>query len=73
MAELVTTQLRAEGFEVMLAATAEEGLVLAAKRKPQLITVDIFLPAMDGWEFMRRLRADPKLANTPVDAVPAPI
>jgi DNA-binding response OmpR family regulator len=66
MAELIETQLHAEGFEVMRAATAEEGLVRAAKRRPQLITLDIFLPEMDGWEFMRRLRADPKLAATPV-------
>ena len=66
MAELIAAQLRAEGFEVMRAATAEEGLVRAAKRRPQLITLDIFLPAMDGWEFMRRLKADPKLADTPV-------
>ena len=66
VAELIAGQLRAEGFEVMRAATAEEGLVRAAKRRPQLITLDIFLPAMDGWEFMRRLKADPKLADTPV-------
>jgi PAS domain S-box-containing protein len=66
MADLITTQLRAEGFEVMRAATAEEALVRAAKRKPQLITLDIFLPAMDGWEFMRRLKAEPKLADTAV-------
>ena len=66
MAELIAAQLRAEGFEVMRAATAEEGLARAAKRRPQLITLDIFLPAMDGWEFMRRLKADPKLADTPV-------
>jgi CheY-like chemotaxis protein len=65
-AELIEAQLRAEGFEVMRAATAEEGLVRAAKRHPQLITLDIFLPTMDGWEFMRRLKADPKLADTPV-------
>jgi CheY-like chemotaxis protein len=50
----------------MRAATGEEGLVRAAKRKPQLITLDIFLPVMDGWEFLRRLRADPRLADTPV-------
>jgi CheY-like chemotaxis protein len=66
MADLIAAQLRAEGFEVMRAATAEEGLVRAAKRKPQIITLDIFLPAMDGWEFMRCLKADPKLADTPV-------
>jgi len=66
MANLITAQLRAEGFDVMRAATAEEGLVRAAKHQPQLITLDIFLPAMDGWEFMRRVRADPKIADTPV-------
>ena len=66
VAELIAGQLRAEGFEVMRAATAEEGLVRAAKRRPQLITLDIFLPVMDGWEFMRRLKADPKLSGTPV-------
>jgi CheY-like chemotaxis protein len=65
-ADLIATQLRTEGFAVMHAATAEEGLVRAAKYRPQLITVDIFLPAMDGWELMRRLKADPKLADTPV-------
>jgi PAS domain S-box-containing protein len=65
-AELITAQLHAEGFAVIRTATAEEGLVCAAKRKPQLITLDIFLPAMDGWEFMRRLKGDPALADTPV-------
>lgn len=65
-AELIAAQLRAEGFRVMRAATAEEGLVRAAKRRPQLITLDIFLPAMDGWEFLRRIKADPELADIPV-------
>ena len=65
-ADLIAAQLRSEGFQVMRAATAEEGLVRAAKRRPQLITLDIFLPNMDGWEFMRHLKADPKLADTPV-------
>jgi len=66
MAELIEAQLRAEGFEVIRAATGEEGLVRAAKHRPRLITLDIFLPAMDGWEFMHRLKADPTLADTPV-------
>ncbi len=66
VADLIAAQLHAEGYTVMRAATAEEGLVRAAKRRPQLITLDIFLPAMDGWEFMRRLKADPQLADTPV-------
>ena len=66
MAELIAMQLRDEGFEVLRAASAEEGLVCAAKRRPQLITLDMILPAMDGWEFLRHLKADPQLADTPV-------
>ncbi len=66
MAERIAAQLRADGFRVMRASTGEEALVRAAKSRPQLITLDIFLPAMDGWEFMRRLKADPRLADTPV-------
>jgi CheY-like chemotaxis protein len=65
-ADLITTQLHNEGFQVIRAATGEEALVRAAKRRPQLITLDIFLPHMDGWEFLRRLEADQRLADTPV-------
>ena len=66
MADLIAAQLHSEGFSVIRAATAEEGLVRAAKRRPDLITLDIFLPNMDGWECMRRLKAEPRLADTPV-------
>ncbi len=66
MADLIAAQLSSEGFAVIRAATAEEGLVRAAKCRPDLITLDIFLPHMDGWECMRRLKADPNLAETPV-------
>jgi CheY-like chemotaxis protein len=65
-AELITAALRREGYQTMRAATAEEGLVRAAKRKPDLITLDIFLPAMNGWDLMNHLNADPRLADTPV-------
>jgi PAS domain S-box-containing protein len=65
-ADLIAAQLHLEGFQVMRAATGEEALVRAAKRRPQLITLDIFLPAMDGWEFLRHLKADQRLADTPV-------
>jgi CheY-like chemotaxis protein len=66
VADLIAAQLHKEGFHVMRAATGEEALVRAAKCRPQLITLDIFLPAMDGWEFLRHLKADQRLADTPV-------
>jgi len=66
LAEMVAAALASEGFSVMRAATGEEGLVRAAKCRPDLITLDIFLPHMDGWEVMRRIEAEPALAATPV-------
>jgi PAS domain S-box-containing protein len=65
-AELIRAQLEAEGFEVMHAASAEAAMILAARRPPSLITLDIVLPAMDGWEFLNRLKRVPALARVPV-------
>jgi two-component system, OmpR family, KDP operon response regulator KdpE len=48
--------LRAEGYEVLLAATAAEGLALAATRTPDLIILDIGLPDMEGHAVLAELR-----------------
>ena len=45
-------QLEAEGFTVLHAASAEAALALAAQQPLSLITLDIMLPNMDGWEFL---------------------
>jgi signal transduction histidine kinase/DNA-binding response OmpR family regulator len=66
VAELIDGQLRKEGYTTIRAATAEEGLVRAAKQRPQLVTLDIFLPHADGWEFLRQIKANPAIADTPV-------
>ena len=65
-AAMIERALRAEGFRCRRAATAEEGLVRAAKERPQLITLDVFLPHMDGWELLERLRQQDELADIPV-------
>ncbi|RCS31436.1 DNA-binding response regulator [Rhodanobacter denitrificans] len=48
--------LRAEGYEVLLAATAAEGLALAAMRTPDLVILDIGLPDMEGHAVLAELR-----------------
>ena len=48
--------LRAEGYEVLLAATATEGLALAATRTPDLVILDIGLPDREGHEVLAELR-----------------
>ncbi|MEO6573930.1 MAG: response regulator [Polyangiaceae bacterium] len=65
-AELIRLQLEALGFKVIVAASAEEAMVLALQRPPSLITLDILLPNMDGWEFLSRLKQVPSLTCVPV-------
>ena len=48
--------LRAEGYEVLLAATATEGLALAATRTPDLVILDIGLPDREGHDVLAELR-----------------
>jgi CheY-like chemotaxis protein len=58
--------LRGEGFEVMSAKAAEDGLKLLKDSVPDIILLDIMLPNMDGFAMCKALRADPRLTKTPV-------
>jgi CheY-like chemotaxis protein len=65
-AELIRVQLEAEGFTVLHAASAEAALILAVQQPLALITLDIMLPNMDGWEFLSRIKQLPSLSRIPV-------
>ena len=65
-ADLIRVQLEAEGFEVLHAASAEDALVLAVRQPLSLITLDIMLPGMDGWDFLAHLKQMPLLTCIPV-------
>jgi PAS domain S-box-containing protein len=65
-AELIRVQLEAEGFKVLHAASAEAALVLAMQQPLALITLDIMLPNMDGWELLSRIKRVPELRRIPV-------
>jgi DNA-binding response OmpR family regulator len=56
IAELIGLYLRKEGFETRLAATAESALELLGQAAFDLVTLDINLPGMDGFEFLQELR-----------------
>lgn len=58
--------LTQEGFEVKTATTGEVGLQLAQALHPDVITLDVLLPNMNGWEVLSALKADPDLADIPV-------
>jgi CheY-like chemotaxis protein len=65
-ADLIRVQLEAEGFRVLHAASSEAALVLAMQQPLALITLDIMLPEMDGWEFLGRIKQVPALSRIPV-------
>lgn len=51
--------LRLEGYRVLGAPSAEEGLDLLDGERPEVVLLDIALPGMDGWAFLAHLRARP--------------
>lgn len=62
----VTVALSAAGFEVCSARDGKEGLEGALRKSPDLIITDVMMPRMDGWAFIRNLRAHPEFALVPV-------
>ncbi|HCT79469.1 MAG TPA: DNA-binding response regulator [Micromonosporaceae bacterium] len=55
---LLSASLRFVGFDVRTAASGAEALKVAADFKPELLVLDVMLPDYDGFEVVRRLRAD---------------
>ena len=64
--ELMTRLLAKEGFHVLTAPDGEEGLRLARQVRPDLITLDVVMPRVDGWSVMTALKSDPDLADIPI-------
>ncbi|HSZ14740.1 MAG TPA: response regulator [Solirubrobacteraceae bacterium] len=64
--DLLEIVLGSAGYAVQQAATGEDALALARAEHPDLIIADVLMPGMDGYEFVRALRADPDTASTRV-------
>ena len=71
--KLVRDVLQVKGYATIEAGTAEDGIVLARERRPDLILMDIQLPGMNGIAAIGVLRADPTTAAIPVVAVTASV
>lgn len=62
----LTFRLRANGYETVIATDGYSAISVAQKEKPDLIILDIGLPAGDGFIVMERLRNHPSLALIPI-------
>ena len=71
--KLASDVLQFKGYRVLVAPTAEEGIPMALKEKPDLVLMDIHLPGMNGIEALARLRADPGTMAIPVFAFTASV
>jgi hypothetical protein len=63
---LLARMLSKDGFRVVEAADGEQGLALARSEHPDVITLDVLMPGMDGWGVLAALKNDPALAAIPV-------
>lgn len=64
--ELVVTICKHMGHHSFEASDGLEALAIADVERPDLVICDILMPTMDGYEFVRQLRADPKISLIPV-------
>src|SRR5580700_5586666 len=64
--ELIAAVLRRGQHQVLEAADGAEALKLVRTDRPSLVICDILMPTMDGYEFVRRVRADRDVAGTSV-------
>ncbi len=66
IAELIRYHLEGNGYRVTTVARGEEALAKAHQDRPDLITLDIRLPDMDGFEVLQQLKSDEETADIPV-------
>ena len=66
LATLLQYNLEKEGYDVVVAADGEEGLVQIDERQPDLVLLDWMLPKVSGIEVCRRIRGRPETRNLPV-------
>src|SRR5512138_204365 len=66
LAQMLRVLFMAKGLDVQAAFNGEEALEKVPSLSPGLILLDLMMPKMDGFETLRRLKADPGTAKIPV-------
>lgn len=66
MLRLIELSLRKGGFDLLLARDGREGIATARREAPDLIVMDVNMPAMDGMEALAQLKGQPETQSIPV-------
>jgi DNA-binding response OmpR family regulator len=66
LSEMYEDKFSQSGFLAVVAKSAEEGLELLKKEKPDLVLLDILLPQENGIQFLKRIKDIPEISKTPV-------
>ncbi len=66
LVDLYTHKLSAENFAVTSALNGQEALEMIAADKPDLILLDIFMPVLNGWEVLEKVKSQEETKNIPV-------
>ncbi|GAB1544127.1 response regulator transcription factor [Scytonema sp. NUACC21] len=64
--EAVKDYMQESGFGVQVASNAKEGWELVQQNTPDLVISDIMMPQVDGYQFLKQLRDDPRFRSLPV-------
>jgi CheY-like chemotaxis protein len=64
--ELLSRHLQRGGYAVRVAANGEEAMQLARTLQPDVVTLDVMMPRMDGWAVLSAMKEDAELAEIPV-------
>ncbi len=64
--QLLEFDVKRAGYETVTAFNGEEGLSKAQSERPDLILLDIKMPKMDGYTFVRHLKKEPELKDIPL-------
>ena len=68
---LITMNLELEGFEVVTAVDGQDALDKIIEVQPDVVTIDVKMPRLDGLDTVARLRADPRTSDVKIAMVSA--
>jgi twitching motility two-component system response regulator PilH len=63
---ILSAPLRRQGYTVVTASNAEQALAQLERESPDLMLLDVVMPGVNGFQFCRNLRRDPRFANLPI-------